>query len=504
MPKPENERKTSPPREPPASGRGPAPSATPREPAGAPRFTAPHGISGEAGWLPDCVFTGDKFESGLAFFADAMGRITRFSREPTDLAAARRLAGQAALPGLVNTHSHAFHRVLRGRTELRGRAERDSLATWRETHDHTVAHLTADDVFDTARMAFMEMLLSGITCVGEFHYLHHQADGSPWPDPNYLAREVLRAAHDVGIRIALLQVASTRADFGAAEGSTLPRVGTANVDLFLRNVEALRVAIAVDYPDDEAWLGVAAHSLAALPIDRFKAIATYAHAKRMRLHAHVAMRAEETAACQTEFGRTPVALLAEHGLIDKRFTAVHALHLTDDEAKLLGAARAIVCACPLTEHNLGLGVAPLEKLLAAGAGLAVGSDGQGQIDLLKEARLVEYHWRAIRRQHAVVAPDAATALFHAATTGGARSLGATGGALEIGRPADFFTVNLYEPSLAGADAASLLANIVFGLERRAVREVWVGARRRIENGRHPNQGPIVGRFVDLQKRLWPA
>jgi formimidoylglutamate deiminase len=432
-----------------------------------------------------------------------MGRISRFSREPADLEAAWRLAGQAALPGLVNAHSHAFHRTLRGRTERRaGGGERDPLASWREAHDAAAAKLSAEDIFDTARMVFVEMLLSGITCVGEFHYLHHQPDGTPWPDANFASREILRAAHDVGIRIALLKVAWTRADFKVAAGSAPARFRTSPVDQFLRELETLRVSVEGDFPNDEAWLGVAPHSLATVSIDDCKAIATYAHAKRMRLHMHVAARADEVAACSAEYGRTPVALLAEHGLVDKRFTAIHAIDITDEEAKLLGNARASVCACPSAEHNLGFGIAPIEKLVAAGAGLALGTDSQIQIDLLKEARLLEYDLRAARRQRPGLAPEAAKALLHAATFTGARSLGATGGALEVGRPADFFTVNLFDPALAGADAESLLANILFSGERRMVRDVWIGARQRLAGGRHVNQGPIIGRFVDLQKRIW--
>jgi formimidoylglutamate deiminase len=340
--------------------------------------------------------------------------------------------------------------------------------------------------------------------VGEAHYLHHQPDGTPWPDVNFASREILRAARDVGIRIALLKTAWSRADFKAAAGSAPARFRTGPVEQFLRETETLRVSIEADFPNDEAWLGVAAHSLATVPLDECKAIATYAHAKRMRLHMHVAARPEDVAACQAEYGRTPVALLAEHGLVDKRFTAIEAIHLTDDEVKLLGTARASVCACPTAEHDLGLGLAPIEKLVAASAGLALGTDGNLQIDLLKEARLLEYDLRAARRQRAVLAPEAAKALLHAATVTGARSLGATSGALEVGRPADFFTVNLFDPSLAGADADSLLANIVFGGERRAVRDVWIGARQRIAGGRHVsvNQGAIVGKFVDVQKRIW--
>ena len=466
---------------------GPAPLAV--------KSGVPHGAT-EIGWLPDCVYTGEKFETGLAFFADTVGKIIRFSREPADLAAARRLEGQAALPGLVNAHSHAFQRVLRGRTEQRSAEARDAAGR------KALEKLSGEDVFDAARLVFLEMLLSGITCVGEFHYLHGAPAGQPPADPNALAREVIRAARDVGLRISLLNVAYARGGF-RGDASTPPgRFVTGAADQFVRDAEALRATIEKEFPADEAWLGVGAYSLATVPLDYFKTIASYARTQRMRLHAHASTTAEENAASVAEYGRTPIALLAEHGLVDKRFTAVDALHLSDDEVKTLGTARAIACSCPLAEQSHGHGPPPVEKLLAAGAGLALGTAGNLQVDLLKDARALEYQLRVARQQRAVFGPDAATALFHAATVTGARSLGATGGALEVGRPADFFTVNLYDPSIAGADPETLLANVVFSLERRAIRDVWIGGRQRISSGRHALHGLAVGRFVDLQKRLW--
>ncbi len=486
----------------PAGPRPPRPEAPPRPaPVAAAVVQAgvPHG-SREGGWLPDCVYTGDRFESGLAFFADALGRITRFSREPADLAAARRLPGQAALPGLVNAHSHSFHRVLRGRTE--GRSGAGGPAAGRDAHDRVVARLGDEDVFDTARLAFLEMLLGGVTCVGEFHYLHHQPDGTPWSEPGHLAREIIRAAHDVGIRIALLHVAQVRAGFGGEAGPAPARSRWAGAEAFMRETDLLRRAVERDFPADEAWIGIAADSLATVPLEAFKTIATYARTQRLRLHAHVATSGEEHAACVAEYGRPPIVLLAEHGIVDKRFTAVDAPHLTDDEVKLLGSARAAVCACPSSEQVLGRGVAPADRLLAAGAGVALGSDTNTRIDLLGEARLLELSLRAGARGRSGLAGEPAGAALQAATAMGARSLGATGGALEVGRPADFFTVNLNDPSVAGAEADSLLASIVFALERRAIRDVWVGARQRLAAGRHVSHGAIIGRFIDLQRRLW--
>ena len=459
-------------------GHGAAPAA-PARPSAAPP-------SSETGWLPDCVYTGGKFESGLAFFADAIGRITRFSSEPADLTAARRLTGQAALPGLVNGHSRAFERV------IRGRAAAGASPAWREARDRAVCRLSGDDFYDAARMSFMEMMLSGITCVGEFHTLHNPPEGASWPDPNFPGHEILRAAHDTGIRIALFKAAGARA--------CPARFLTPNPDRFIADAEALARFVSQNHHIDEAWVGIALHSLGAVPLDYLKAVAAFAHAQRMRLHLPLSEQPADNEACAAENGRTPVSLLAKHGLLDKRFTAIHANCLTDEEVQLLGSAKATACACPASERSRGSGAAPVERLLAAGAAVSLGTDSQLQINLLEDARLLEHDLRMEGRGRP--AADPAAIPFNAATVAGARSLGGPGGALEVGRPADFFTVNLYDPSIAGAEPGALLENAVFSLERRAIRDVWVGARQIVANGRHPLQGPIVGRFADLQRRLW--
>lgn len=176
------------------------------QPPPPPKPPAPPAPPRELGWLPDCVYTGEKFETGLAFFADAAGRISRFSREPADLEMARRLPGQAALPGLVNTHSHAWHRIFRGRIELKARAGADALGNTRELTERVLTRLTDEDVYDAAKQAFVEMLLAGITTVGECYFLHHAAAGGALAEPGATAHAVLRAAQDAGIRIALLHV----------------------------------------------------------------------------------------------------------------------------------------------------------------------------------------------------------------------------------------------------------------------------------------------------------
>ncbi|PAW69102.1 MAG: hypothetical protein B9S34_00220 [Opitutia bacterium Tous-C1TDCM] len=427
----------------------------------------PHGAT-ELGWLPDVVWAGEKWENGLAFFADAQGRITRFSREPADLAQARRLAGQAALPGLVNVHAHALQRVLRGRL--------DAAASARASEA-----LAGGDIFDTARMVFLELLLGGVTVTGEFHTLLRQPDGTPWPEPNFAAREILRAAHDVGLRLALFPVARTRGDAGRL------RETAATAEQFVRETELLRAAVERDYPADEAWLGLGVAAVDAVTPDELKALVTYARTQRFRLQ--VPLPADTAATFGA--GRTALAWLAEQGAVDKRFTAVVSGGLGEEDLKVLAAARAATAVCP-GSLPAGTDLAAIARLAAHGAGLALGTGGNRRCDLLGEAR----HLHEARPE------TAPAAWWQAATVTGARSLGATGGALEVGRPADFFTVNLFDPALAGGALATLPALLLANLERRAIRDVWIGGRQRINGGRHVNQGPIVGRFVDLQKRLW--
>jgi formimidoylglutamate deiminase len=232
---------------------------------------------------------------------------------------------------------------------------------------------------------------------------------------------------------------------------------------------------------------------------------------------HVAEQPAEVSACMEETGRTPVALLADLGLLGPRFTGVHAVHVTAEEIGQLRAARALVCACPTTERNLGDGVVPADALLEAGVPLALGTDSHAQIDLLEDARELEYHLRLRRLERNVLAPDAneseddegssrtsslAARLFECASVAGAQSVGADAGEFTKGRAADFFTVDLEDPSVAGASAEDLLPAIVFSLSRAGIREAAVGGRLIVEGSRHAAQDEIVSRFTALQRRLW--
>ena len=476
-------------------------------------------------WLPDLIYTGGRFESGLALVCDAAGRIVRLARaaeldQATEIAGnVVRLKNRALLPGLVNPHSQVSQRVIRGRTEQRTSSHaRDSFWTWREMMYSAATRLTPADIYDASRMAFLEMALNGITSVGEFHYLHRTPEGAAYDDPNLLAKEVVRAAREVGLRIALLRVAYARSGSQVAPDARQSRFIEAEPQTFLRHVEQLRADLARDETHiattasantAAAWVGIAPHSVRAVPLDYLREIIRFADAARLPTHMHIAEQPAEVSASLAEHGRTPVALLDTEGLLNERFTAVHAIHLTPEDVVALSRARAIVCACPTTERNLGDGIVPADALFANGVRVALGTDSQTQIDLLEDARELEYHLRLQKLERNVLAPDndapaaLAARLFDCATIAGAHSIGASGGGeLLAGRNADFFTVDLNDPSIAGASIDDLLASIVFSLARNAIHEVFVGGKQIVKEGQHEAQGKIVENFNALQRRLW--
>jgi len=440
-------------------------------------------------------------------FLDEDGQITRFSQDRADLAKAQRLPGRAILPGLVNAHSHAFQRLVRGRTEHRTTAQRDTFWTWRESM-YCAANLVSPEALScAARMAYLEMLLGGVTTVGEFHYIHHGPGGVPYENRNLMALELLGAAGTTGLRIALLRTAYVRAGHGKPADPAQARFLTSDVEDFMADTDALRAEVQTVCKPGRGWVGVAPHSVRAVPVHYLRELVRYARVNGMPVHMHVAEQLAEVAECVEEHGLPPVALLHEHGLLDGRFTGIHAIHVTDQEIDYLAAASATVCACPITERNLGDGIAPADQWVDAGVRFCLGSDSNVQIDLLEDARSLEYDLRTKLLERVVLARDSsaealAKLLLTSATQTGAQSLGAPGGKLEVGRPADFFTVDLNDPSIAGATEASLLSHIVFSMERTAIRDVCVGGKLVVRDGRHALGEEIVREFAAVQRNLW--
>jgi formimidoylglutamate deiminase len=342
------------------------------------------------------------------------------------------------------------------------------------------------------------MALAGVTTVGEFHYLHHQPDGTRYDDESVLAKAVIQAARDVGLRIVLLRVAYARAGFEVAPNPRQRRFLDPSVDVFLSRVEALRAAVS---NDPLVTVGVAPHSVRAVPKAWLSALAQSVTSGPV--HAHVAEQPAEIRACLAEHGRRPIELLADVGLLGPRFTGVHAIHLEPAEVQLLGEARAMVCACPSTERNLGDGIVRADELLRAGVGVALGSDSQAHVDLLDEARQLEGHLRLLRLARAVLFPSSMTGsrdnalgevLLDALTTHGEQSLG-------VAPRGDSVTIDRRHPSLVGVPDDAVLTGALLGAASAAVKDVTVGGRTIVCDGHHPLAEESARAFRGLLRQL---
>jgi len=384
------------------------------------------------------------------------------------------LGPSVLLPGLVNAHSHAFQRAIRGATQRASEGDPSSFWSWREAMYRTAVALDPAGVREVTRACFAEMLGVGITCVGEFHYLHHAPGGAPYDDPLELSNQIVGAAADVGIRLVLLEVYYARGGHGRPPLPEQRRFCDPSLDHYLARVDALRArGVAV---------GVAPHSVRAVAAGELRALAEYAADAGIVVHAHVSEQPRENAECHEEHGATPTQVFAAAGCLDRprTFTAVHAVHVDALDLRLLGGQH--VCACPTTEADLGDGIVPAADHLAHGARLALGSDSNAVIDLIQEARLLEMGERLRTGRRLCLRPpsgELGLALLDAATVGGASSLGRPElGRLSVGAPFDAFTVDRDHPTLAGVAAAHLLDAVMLAGSAAPVDRVYVGGVRR--------------------------
>ncbi len=384
---------------------------------------------------------------------------------------ARRLDG-LTLPGLANAHSHAFQRALRGRTQHGA----GSFWTWREQMYRAAERIDPDAYLALARATYAEMALAGVTAVGEFHYLHHGPDGTPYEDPNAMGHTLIQAAADAGIRITLIDACYLHGGIGApAEGAQL-RFSDGSAEAWAERVDELGEA------GDTARVGAAIHSMRAVDPDSAAVVASWARDRDRPLHAHVSEQPAENAACVDAYGSTPTALLAGAGALDARFIAVHATHLEDADVAALGSAGACCCVCPTTERDLADGIGAMRPLVDAGASLSLGSDSHAVIDLFEEARAVELDERLATLERG---RHTAAGLLGAATHGGHVALGwADAGRIEAGARADLVTVGLDSVRLAGTDPATALESVVFAATAADVRHVVVEGKVVIADGRH--------------------
>jgi formiminoglutamate deiminase len=420
----------------------------------------------------------------------------RFSAVTPDVPAGQLPPGTArlsglTLPGLANAHSHAFHRA------LRGSAAGDSFWTWRDRMYAVAERLDPDSYYALARAVYAEMALAGVTCVGEFHYVHHGPGGVPYPDPNEMGRRLVAAAAAAGLRITLLDTCYLAGGF---EPGGVPRP-LAGVQLRFGDGTAAgwaeRVAgfgcDSLGMAGAHARVGAAIHSVRAVPPGQVPDVMAWSHARGAPVHAHLSEQPMENAECRAAFGATPTEVLYEAGALGPRSTMVHATHLTTRDVELLGGSQASVCMCPVTEADLADGVGPAPELAAAGCVLTLGSDGHSIIDLLEEARWMELSQRLVSRRRGHFT---ANELAAAATVSGHSCLGwPDAGEIVPGAYADLVTVPSDGPRLSGTDAGDALTALFAAGTAADVRHVVISGADVVRDGHHLLVADVPGELA---------
>jgi formiminoglutamate deiminase len=433
----------------------------------------------EVALLPDGWARGVRFE-----IVD--GRFNELKRQATvqpgdDVA-------EVLLPGMSNVHSHGFQRGMAGLTEYRG-PEADNFWSWRELMYRFVGRMTPDDIEAISTMAYVEMLEAGFTRVGEFHYVHHDVDGRPFANAAETAVRVAAAARHTGIALTLLPVFYAHSNFGGLAPAPGQRRFITDLDQYARVLEGCR-GIAGSMPG--MVVGVAPHSLRAVTPEQLSAVTGLGGDSP--IHIHAAEQVREVEDCMAWCGTTPVQWLLDHAALDERWCLVHATHLTSAEILALARTGAVAGFCPVTEANLGDGIAPAAPFLAAGGSVGIGTDSNVSISVREELRQLEYSQRLRDRARNVLAARSAHStgrtLFAEAQRGGERALGSRGALVE-GAAADCFSLAREGAPFPNHDA--LIDGFVFAPAPR-VRDVWRAGRKVVSGGVHHAREGVRARY----------
>lgn len=435
-----------------------------------------------AGWRGDASFA-----------VDDRGHLASASADSADY-----LDGWV-LPGMPNLHSHAFQRAMAGLAERRGPGD-DSFWTWRETMYGFAARIDPETLQAIAAQLYVEMLKAGYTQVCEFHYLHHQPDGAPYAQPEAMSLALIEAAREAGIALTLLPVLYISGGFDGRPLSPRQRRFGHSVDSYLSVLERLR-----KLEHDDLRVGVALHSLRAIPESAWPAVIDHAALQSGPIHIHIAEQIGEVQDCLATRGARPVEWLFEHAPVDERWCLVHATHLTEGETTQLARSGAIAGLCPTTEANLGDGLFPLARYLDADGVLGIGSDSHISISPVEELRWLEYGQRLSTRHRNVAARHAGDSvgetLWRAAMKGGTQAADLPIGTLDNGKRADFIVLDRDSPLLAARDNRSVMDSFLFAGNTPLVRHVMTGGKWVVRDFQHHDEARIAARYRSAMERL---
>ena len=442
------------------------------------------------------LWQGDGWSREGFFAIDAEGTLQAVDDGPAET------LGSWVLPGMPNLHSHAFQRAMAGLAERRGRVD-DSFWSWRETMYAFAATVGPEELKAIAAQLYVEMLKAGYTQVCEFHYLHHQPDGRPYAQPEAMSLALIEAAREAGIALTLLPVLYMSGGLdGRPLGARQRRFGH-DVEAYLRLLDTLR-----GHESADLRVGVALHSLRAVPEDAMQAVLASEVARARPIHIHIADQRGEVQDCLAIRGARPVEWLLDHAQVDAHWCLVHATHLSETETARLARSGAVAGLCPTTEANLGDGLFPLADYLDAGGVLGVGSDSHISVSPVEELRWLEYGQRLVTGHRNVAArregASVAQTLWRAALQGGARAAGLPVGTLQPGHRADLLVLDDGSPLLAARDASSMLDSFVFAGNTPLVRHVMSAGRWVVRDFHHWEEERIASGYCQAVARLGQA
>ena len=382
---------------------------------------------------------------------------------------------ECVIPGLGNSHSHAFQRALAGRTEERSPAGEDNFWTWRERMYELATAVDGARLEAIARQAYVEMVSMGYTSVAEFHYLHREpGDG--------MFEALLRAAGDSGIRMSYIPVLYERAGFDEPAPQGAQALFAHDVASYAEHREHAK-----SVATGSVSVGAGAHSIRAVSEASLQAIAETAAAEQCPMHLHIAEQQREVMQSLDVYGRRPVRWLLENFDVSGNWCLVHATHMDRDETDDLAASGAVVSLCPSTEANLGDGLFPLSNYLRAGGAISIGSDSHVSINPFEELRWLEYGQRLAAQSRNVAAVDdshVGSELYQRAVAGGAQACGHPVAGISEGGFADVVCLYGDDPMLVGHDDASRLDALVFSGYRLPIERVMVNGEWRVIDGEH--------------------
>ena len=395
-----------------------------------------------------------------------------------------------AVPGLANVHSHAHQRLMQGLAERAGPGA-DSFWTWRDVMYGFALKLSPDDLEAVAAQAYVEMLCAGFTSVGEFQYLHHQPDGTPYHNRAEMSLRCVAAAQAVGIGITMLPVLYSYSGFGGQAPDVKQRRFINDVDGFLEIHSKLDG-------------GFAPHSLRAVSTESLNAVLA-AVPKDRPVHIHVAEQIKEVEDCVAWCGARAVQYLLDNFAVDKNWCAIHATHLTRAETKALAVSGAVAGLCPTTEANLGDGIFPAVEYMRRGGAIAIGSDSHISISPSEDLRMLEYSQRLKHfTRNALAATSGAStgrSLFDAACSGGAQALQQNSCAIAVGKRADFVVLDDEHHSLIGRSEDAALDAWIFSGGNGVVRDVYVAGQQVVKDRRHIAAEATLKKFKATVSRL---